>query len=1466
MSWSPITFHKQVILWVICVTPIFLFAQTANVELGCFPLNVTFTPPIGSTTYYWDFKDGATSSLQNPVHVFITPGEYLVDFRTEEMGPVVGTILITVLPKPDLKIAVDPDSVCTNMLVQFDDQTTYAPGLVPLTLNWTFGNGKGDSGPSTSTTYSQPGNYTVSLSLVSNLTGCNITKSFPGAVTVLADPVASFTTDPDPPQSCDPPLEVAFTNTSSSDFSLTYSWSFGNGQTFSGLNPPQQTYTEAKSYPVILTATDIYGCSNTVTKNIVAGTKSLDLEYKDTICINLTWKPANQSPNGTHSWSFGPNATPSSSVVRNPEVVFFQSGTQLVTYTWTSPDKLCSRDTTFNVVVESPDALIQMDAELTCKPPFTVSTSINYQGSGTYMWTFDPDGQTSTEPVATFAYPAPKDDYSIVCDRITKVHLELITVGGCKIDTMRIDTFGFLTGVFTIDKYKKFCKGEPRIFSDHSCGPNTIVEWTWVFGDGQILIKNNGDPFAYTYDTCGVFEPYLIVKDILGCIDTSYALEIFVGCCSGTECTGGGGENKVLCQSDSLQLIVLYDPDSIRYYRVETDNFRMWHCPQPHGTGKDTLSWIFNHEPGSHPVYLSWYTTFNEFDSKIAGTIQVEGAWARASYMTNCEDPYTVMFMDSSMNATNRIWSFPDGTTYNSTNFSHTFSESGDYLITLEAWNQPSGCPPDRDTILVHIRDVKASFKIDPEVCESAPLTLDASASQDVNEVCYKGYAWYFPNGPRPFTSGVPIDSQSFSIPCEQEIILIVSDINGCQDTSSQSVNIQKVRTGIELDKHRFCLPGTFMAKAVDTVYCSTVSKWTWEAGGQVKSGNEVSFSFPDGLYPNGYKLPIRLSVETGLECNATATDTLTIYQPVSGITVDPASKTICEGQSIQYTGKDFTEEGSYLDFHWLFGNGQSGDGKTISAPYPDDGVYTVQLIFTEHATGCDDTIQTQVIVQPYPEAVFTSSLDSLFPICHPQTLLPLDQSQSEYPLNYFWDFGNGTTSTLKEPADVYTKGTWTLTQIVSTSAGCSDTLSKTYTLVGPEGDFEFDKDIVCLNEALTLTLKDTSDVSKWLWDFGDGTQQFGGNPVVHFYTYLPPDSTTIATLVLTDNTGFCTYQLLYPVPITVVAADFIIPPGFYCPGSPLFLENTSSNATLYQWVTSWGETSIEVHPVLTSPETGTYQITLTAINDTVGCVDTVTKSLVIEEIELMYLVGDTICPGDTAVIALLDTLPGFTILWSPSETLISPDSASTQATPSVTTTYTVSVVDSTGCMASGQVTVVVIEPLPIFLPWDTMVIKGVPVILPGPIHPYYTYTWNPGLGLSCTNCPRPELISELDQEYTLTIGDQWGCFETSVTYLVDVVPDMIDVPNLFTPNGDQTNSYFQIYVPGGTLDDISVLTMKVYSRWGTLVYDNATPDTGWDGKYNGEPCPMDVYAYVIEVEFIDGRREAIRGDITLVR
>jgi gliding motility-associated-like protein len=61
-------------------------------------------------------------------------------------------------------------------------------------------------------------------------------------------------------------------------------------------------------------------------------------------------------------------------------------------------------------------------------------------------------------------------------------------------------------------------------------------------------------------------------------------------------------------------------------------------------------------------------------------------------------------------------------------------------------------------------------------------------------------------------------------------------------------------------------------------------------------------------------------------------------------------------------------------------------------------------------------------------------------------------------------------------------------------------------------------------------------------------------------------------------------------------------------------------------------------------------------------------------------------------------------------------------------------------------------------------------------------------------------------------------------------------------------------------------MTFRIYNRWGQLVFQSASLNQGWDGKYKGVLQPMDAYGYSLEVEFSDGTRTTKKGDITLIR
>jgi gliding motility-associated-like protein len=69
-------------------------------------------------------------------------------------------------------------------------------------------------------------------------------------------------------------------------------------------------------------------------------------------------------------------------------------------------------------------------------------------------------------------------------------------------------------------------------------------------------------------------------------------------------------------------------------------------------------------------------------------------------------------------------------------------------------------------------------------------------------------------------------------------------------------------------------------------------------------------------------------------------------------------------------------------------------------------------------------------------------------------------------------------------------------------------------------------------------------------------------------------------------------------------------------------------------------------------------------------------------------------------------------------------------------------------------------------------------------------------------------------------------------------------IPNSFSPNEDQENPEFKVYIQG----DVN-LKISVFSRWGELLYSSDDAQKGWDGTANGRPVPEDVYIYKVSIK-----------------
>lgn len=112
-----------------------------------------------------------------------------------------------------------------------------------------------------------------------------------------------------------------------------------------------------------------------------------------------------------------------------------------------------------------------------------------------------------------------------------------------------------------------------------------------------------------------------------------------------------------------------------------------------------------------------------------------------------------------------------------------------------------------------------------------------------------------------------------------------------------------------------------------------------------------------------------------------------------------------------------------------------------------------------------------------------------------------------------------------------------------------------------------------------------------------------------------------------------------------------------------------------------------------------------------------------------------------------------------------------------------------------------------------------------------------------------------------LIVTNQNGCADTVCLPVDAIVVPVLDVPSAFSPNGDGIND--KVFVRGYGIEK---LTFRIFNRQGLVVFQTANQAFGWDGKYKGMLQPMDVYAYVLDVEFSDGKTFQKKGDITLLR
>jgi len=459
-----------------------LYAQTADVTAGCIPLRVEFTAPADASTFFWDFQDdGATSELANPTNLFNTPGTFEVSFRETQGGPVVGTITIDVADQLDLTFATEPMSGCSPLDVTFTNTTPIPNGVELLSQRWVFNDGTSISGETIMKTFPEAGSFPVVLEINTTSESCNTAQQFPNAVEVVDGPAVQFTTGPSPAASCSAPLTVSFGNQTPNDGNITFEWDFGNGITSTEANPSPQTYTEDGDFTVTLSATDnSKGCTKTFSSVVSVGSPIPSFVVPETLCAGVPIVFENTSTEAAYVWDVV-GVTSSTDV--NLEIIFPDAGEFEVRLIANSPAG-CSDDITQTVTVDIAEPMFAANPNFGCSEPFAVSFApLVNRTDVTYAWDF---GDDSTSTMASVVHGFMPD-----------------TVSGC--------------APLTVE------------FSDSSRSTQDIINFEWIYGDGQTANFSTDDPHNYTFTEAGEFDAQLVITNNLGCVDTSFTIRVEVG-------------------------------------------------------------------------------------------------------------------------------------------------------------------------------------------------------------------------------------------------------------------------------------------------------------------------------------------------------------------------------------------------------------------------------------------------------------------------------------------------------------------------------------------------------------------------------------------------------------------------------------------------------------------------------------------------------------------------------------------------------------------------------------------------------------------------------------------------------------------------------------------------------------------------------------------------------------------------
>lgn len=545
--------------------------------------------------------------------------------------------------------------------------------------------------------------------------------------------------------------------------------------------------------------------------------------------------------------------------------------------------------------------------------------------------------------------------------------------------------------------------------------------------------------------------------------------------------------------------------------------------------------------------------------------------------------PLMVTITNTSKNATQFSWDFGNGQSSTVSQPSIIYTSQGKYDISLIAMDALGNSDTLKVTKAVTVNSIpNANFT----------FTTNSACLKN-NQVSFINtsigghfYTWDFGDGN---TSNLPNPFHSYLVSGNYIVSLQVSDSLGCSSfkQSTQPITIYKEPV------FDFTSSTSFACDTSESISFTcpnnNIVTWHWDFG----DGTYSNFQNPIHTYKSSGVFSVSLVGTTLFGCSDTIykTNFITVNKK-SSLDFNAPITSGCRPLSVMFQ-KNASENA--LTYSWKLGDGRIVTGDTVNQTYSDTGAFTITLI-AEYQGTCIDSISKLNYIQVNGIAESSFTMDTLG-LCKNRAVR--FNSTSKNAILYDWNFGDGTTSNVKNPIHTYkNQQTYTTELTVTDTLGCADKSTNTFNIQGLNADFTSNETFGCVPlEVHFTTLSQTAD--KWFWSFGDGDTSHQQNPK-HIYQ----DSGKFNVLLVIETKEGCrdsvqynNYIITFADSISGIQGDTI--KG--CLPLPIDFSGNSIGSNQWLWDFGNGDSSTLSNPTYTYHSPGTYTVSLTTFNAN-GC------------------------------------------------------------------------------------------------------------------------------------------------------------------------------------------------------------------------------------------------------------------------